>query len=132
MYLLASPAAQRLITGQVKGVAQSGINLADLRMLPTPLPSLEEQQEIARRIEEALNMLDSVLAIQASMESSLTQLDQSILSKAFRGELVPQDPRDEPASELLARIRAKRAADAAKKTSKKKKATTTKAASNAK
>lgn len=132
MYLLASPAAQRLITGQVKGVAQSGINLADLRMLPTPLPSLEEQQEIARQIEEALNMLDSVLAIQASMESSLTQLDQSILSKAFRGELVPQDPRDEPASELLARIRAKRDADAAKKTSKKKKTTTAKAASNAK
>jgi len=41
----------------------------------------------------------------AESESSLTQLDQSILAKAFRGELVPQDPRDEPASELLARIR---------------------------
>ena len=42
------------------------------------------------------------------MESSLTQLDQSILSKAFQGELVPQDLRDEPASELLARIRTNR------------------------
>ena len=44
----------------------------------------------------------------AESESSLTQLDQSILAKAFRGELVPQDPRDEPASELLARIRTTR------------------------
>ena len=46
---------------------------------------------------------------------SLTQLDQSILAKAFRGELVPQDPRDEPASELLARIRTTREAGAATK-----------------
>ena len=46
---------------------------------------------------------------------SLTQLDQSILAKAFRGELVPQDPRDEAASELLARIRTTRDAQATKK-----------------
>ena len=47
------------------------------------------------------------------MTSKLSQLDQSILAKAFRGELVPQDPRDEPASELLARIRTTRDANAA-------------------
>jgi hypothetical protein len=56
--------------------------------------------------------------------SSLTQLDQSILARAFRGELVPQDPRDEPASELLARIRTTReATDTKKARPKKKKAT---------
>lgn len=49
------------------------------------------------------------------------ELDQSILSKAFRGELVPQDPNDEPASELLARIRATREAEAAAKKAGKKK-----------
>jgi type I restriction enzyme S subunit len=48
------------------------------------------------------------------MTSKLSQLDQSILAKAFRGELVPQDPRDEPASELLARIRTTREANASK------------------
>jgi type I restriction enzyme S subunit len=48
------------------------------------------------------------------------QLNQSILAKAFRGELVPQDPTDEPASVLLERIRAEReAAEAAKKAAKK-------------
>ena len=41
-----------------------------------------------------------------------SQLDQSILAKAFRGELVPQDPNDEPASVLLDRIRAEREASA--------------------
>ena len=49
------------------------------------------------------------------MTSKLSQLDQSILAKAFRGELVPQDPRDEPASELLARIRTTRDAEVPKK-----------------
>ena len=49
-----------------------------------------------------------------------SQLDQSILSKAFRGELVPQDPRDEPASELLARIRTTRETATATKNGKKK------------
>lgn len=44
----------------------------------------------------------------------MNQLDQSILAKAFRGELVPQDPRDEPASELLARIQTTRDGTAAK------------------
>ena len=47
---------------------------------------------------------------QPGSESTMTQLAQSILSKAFRDELVPQDPRDEPASELLARIRTTREA----------------------
>ena len=51
----------------------------------------------------------------------MTQLDQSILAKAFRGELVPQDPGDEPASQLLHRIRTTRAqAEAEKKAAKKK------------
>ena len=51
-----------------------------------------------------------------------SSFDQSILAKAFRGELVPQDPRDEPATELLTRIRTTREeAEAAKKTTRKRK-----------
>ena len=120
MYLLASPAAQRLISGQVKGVAQSGINLSDLRLLPTPLPPLEEQLEIERKIEQAFDSIESVSSVQVSSEAELTQLDQSILAKAFRGELVPQDPSDEPASQLLHRIRTTREKLEAEKKAKKK------------
>ena len=72
-------------------------------------------------VKKAFESVSEVESGLASMESSLTQLDQSILSKAFRGELVPQDPRDEPASELLARIRTTRdKLEAEKKATKKK------------
>ena len=54
-------------------------------------------------------MMQALSETVAESEAELTQLDQSILAKAFRGELVLQDPRDEPASELLARIGAERA-----------------------
>jgi type I restriction enzyme, S subunit len=55
--------------------------------------------------------------VQVSLPPTLDQLDQSILAKAFRGELVPQDPSDEPASALLERIREQKAqqAEAAKR-----------------
>ena len=105
MYLLASPAAQSLITGQVKGVAQSGINLSDLRLLPTPVPPLHEQIEIRNRLTRIMATIDALGTGAIEFEYMLSQLNQSILAKAFRGELVPQDPNDEPASELLARIR---------------------------
>lgn len=88
---------------------------------------LIEQREIIRVIDEAMNLMESVSEVQASMQSSLTQLDQSILAKAFRGELVPQDPRDEPASELLARIRTAREDAAANSRSRKKKKSKAKA-----
>ena len=79
------------------------------------------------RTNEILARIDEVESGLASMESSLTQLDQSILSKAFRGELVPQDPRDEPASQLLARIRTTREKlEAEKKAAEKKTKKTTK------
>lgn len=67
--------------------------------------------------EAILAILDRTFQIIAEMEkrllvqeNRLATLDQSILAKAFRGELVPQDPNDEPASVLLERIRAERAA----------------------
>ena len=49
------------------------------------------------------------------LKNKLSQLNQSILAKAFRGELVPQDPNDEPASVLLERIKAEREAEEARK-----------------
>ena len=76
---------------------------------------------IADRVTARLTRLADTRKIFDAMESSLNSMTQSILAKAFRGELVPQDPNDEPASVLLERIRAERAqADAARKASKKK------------
>jgi type I restriction enzyme S subunit len=108
MYLLASPDAQQQILGQVKGVAQSGINLADLRGLTVPVPSIREQLEIVGRVQKLMSFVDTSVERHAAVVRELDILEQSILSKAFRGELVPQDPNDEPASMLLERIRAER------------------------
>lgn len=67
---------------------------------------MREQDEIIRHIERALKWLKQVQADHAAVERLLPHLDQSILATAFCGELVPQDPNDEPASLLLDRLRA--------------------------
>jgi hypothetical protein len=71
------------------------------------LPDLDEQNEIVRRIDSALAEIDRLAAEAAAARRLLDRLDQAILGKAFRGELVPQDP-NEPASVLLERIQAAR------------------------
>lgn len=76
--------------------------------LPVPLPPAEEAIEIVRLIASAFNWLDRMAADHAAASNCLPQLDAAILAKAFRGELVPQDPNDEPATALLARIKAQR------------------------
>ncbi len=91
------------------------LNKSNCNSVPVALAPTEEQDEIVRVIDESFDVMESISAWRASMESSLTQLDQSVLSKAFRGKLVPQDPTEEPASELLARIRTTRKTAEAKK-----------------
>jgi len=71
---------------------------------------MDEQIEIVRRVEQLFAFTDQLEAKVASARSRIDLLTQSILVKAFRGELVPQDPSDEPASVLLERIQAQRAA----------------------
>jgi len=90
--------------------AQKNINLKVLSELAFPMPPLAEQTEIVRRVEQLFIFADQLEAKVASAKSRIDHLTQSILAKAFRGELVPQDPSDEPASVLLERIQAQRAA----------------------
>ena len=77
-----------------------------------PLPSLEEQQEIIHCAQNLFTLADQLEARLTSARKAVDLLTPALLAKAFRGELVPQDPNDEPASVLLARIRAARQADA--------------------
>ncbi|HCF2462958.1 TPA: restriction endonuclease subunit S [Pseudomonas aeruginosa] len=89
---------------------QFNLTLEICRELPLPVPPAEEQTEIVRRVEQLFAFADQLEAKVASAKSRIDHLTQSILAKAFRGELVPQDPNDEPASVLLERIKAQRAA----------------------
>ena len=81
------------------------LNLTVTKALPIFLPPLAEQQEIVRRVEELFALAEQIEPRYAKAATYVEKLTQSILAKAFRGELVPQDPNDEPASVLLERIR---------------------------
>ena len=109
-WYLHSPCAEQYFRSNEKGVAVRGINVGDVRPMEVPLPSREEQNEIVRRIEAAFARIDRLAAEAARAAHLLDRLDERLLARAFRGELVPQDPADEPAQALLARIRAARAA----------------------
>lgn len=87
----------------------NNINSRQLEVLQIYLPDIDEQNELVRRIETAFTWIDRLADDATSARKLVDKLDQAVLAKAFRGELVPQDPNDEPASVLLGRIRAERA-----------------------
>ena len=88
------------------------ISQSALLNIKIPLPPAEVRAAIVGRIEASFSKLDRLAAEARAAAALLDRLDQAILAKAFRGELVPQDPNDEPASVLLERIRASRVAEA--------------------
>ncbi|HHZ24728.1 TPA: restriction endonuclease subunit S [Xanthomonas vasicola pv. zeae] len=92
------------------GGNQPNLNLGKVREIQFSLPSIATQTEIVLRVEQLFAYADQLEAKVAAAKQRIDALTQSLLAKAFRGELVPQDPTDEPASVLLERIRAKRAA----------------------
>ena len=77
---------------------------ASLSQVLLPLPSVEEQTAIIRRVEALFALADRIEARATAARTHAQRLSPLVLAKAFRGELVPQDPNDEPASALLARI----------------------------
>ncbi|MBL9004073.1 MAG: restriction endonuclease subunit S [Myxococcales bacterium] len=105
-----SPSTRAELDGKAHEVARKTLNLEDVRIAAVAIPPRTEQERIVSEVED----LDSVaLAQESSVVSNLqrlARLRQSILKWAFEGKLVDQDPNDEPAEELLARIRAERAA----------------------
>ena len=94
------------------GINDSGLNLTQDRFftLMIPVPTLEEQARVIESIEASLLIVvGHAAAIELALKQSTAQR-KNILQAAFSGQLVPQDPNDEPASVLLARIRAEREA----------------------
>lgn len=83
----------------------ASINKSVLSALPVAVPPAAEQTEIVRRIEELFLLADRLELSCGSATTRVSALTSSSLAKAFRGQLVPQDPNDEPASALLARAR---------------------------
>lgn len=82
-------------------------------MLLIPIPPFDEQIKIVEEIELSFSLADEVEKVLSESMMQSDRLRQSILKKAFAGELVPQDPEDEPAAALLERIKAAKAGKAA-------------------
>lgn len=109
LQFLLSPSGQALLTGASTATAQPNVNARAIGRFPVPIAPRKEQEAILQRISQFLARYHAISdSVDASREK-LSAIDSSILSKAFRGELVPQDPNDEPASVLLERIRAEAA-----------------------
>lgn len=105
---LKSAEGQRQIAAATVATGQPKLALFKIEQLLVPLCIYEEQAEVVLRATAALNWIDRLAAEATNARRLIDHLDQAILAKAFRGELVPQDPSDEPASVLLERIRAER------------------------
>lgn len=111
--MLRSRRARSYFQERAQGIAGSmpKIDQRAVEEFELPLPSLAEQRRIVAKLEQQLSLIDSLRAAVESAQKRSAVLRRAVLERAFRGELVPQDPADEPASVLLERIRAERAAE---------------------
>lgn len=103
-----NPEIQEQITEQARGATRPGFNTILLKRLRVPLAPMAEQREILCRMKDMFAWIDVIEAAVEATRRRADKLEQSILARAFRGDLLPQDPNDEPASALLDRIRTER------------------------
>ena len=106
-YLLQSTIFQSLFLEKSIGNAQAGIYLGELDKLYIPLPPIREQNRIVSEIKRWFTLIDEIEQGKADLQTTIKQTKSKILDLAIHGKLVPQDPNDEPASELLKRINPK-------------------------
>ena len=99
---------EQFFGSETGNVGQGNVGMQSIKISAMPFPTTAEQLKIEGKLESYFNTVDN---LEHTISHALTRaelLRQSILKKAFSGKLVPQDPNDEPASELLKRIKAER------------------------
>ena len=90
------------------GAAQPGLSVANVLNVFVPVPPTDEQKQIGVKIAESIKVIESIDQEKLDLQATVTKAKSKILDLAIRGQLVPQDPNDEPASVLLERIRAEK------------------------
>lgn len=88
-----------------KGTTRKFLNKKILCSIAIPKPPIDEQRRIVAKIDSLFLTITNIERAFEKTKSQTNLIDKTILAKAFRGELVPQDPNDEPASVLLQRIK---------------------------
>lgn len=98
-----------IITSQIEklqsGTAQPQLPIREFKSFRFVIPSKDEQQQIVQELDSKLSEINQLEQTITTALQQAEALRQSILKKAFSGQLVPQDPNDEPAAELLTRIK---------------------------
>lgn len=103
LVIVSDSVGRRQLLEAAYGAGKPGLNLQDLASVCVPLPPLSEQHWIIAKVQD---LISSAVPVTKTGLDQGVSLRQSILHAAFTGRLVPQDPADEPASALLARLRA--------------------------
>ena len=106
--VLGSSYVKSICDDKATGTAQKTVGLATLRELLVPVAPYKEQMQIYTQAQAALHIVDSISSGKEDLLSIIETTKSKILNLAIRGQLVPQDPNDEPASVLLERIRAEK------------------------
>ncbi len=109
MYLIAPDGGRREMEKVIYGAGRPHLSFDQIEALPIPIPPPSETAEILRRVAQALAAHADTLALLDAEAADAARLKQSILKAAFEGRLAPQDPTDEPAAALLARLGAAKA-----------------------
>jgi type I restriction enzyme S subunit len=89
-------------------LSMRNISQGSIREIIIPIPPLEEQKEIVRRVEKMFEKIDMMEQEYQKAAKLCDRLEQATLAKAFRGELVPQDPDDEPVSVFLEQVKSQK------------------------
>ena len=106
-YTINSPYARKTLISKATGSTVTHVNMENIRSLALPLPPLQEQSRIVESIEHWLSLVDCIEESNNNLQEAISQTKSKILDLAIHGKLVPQDPTDEPAAELLKRINPK-------------------------
>ena len=106
-FVLMSNYIKSLCDKLATGTAQKTVGLDTLRSLYVPIAPMEEQERIVAKIKHLLLQISFLEAGKGKLVAAIKQAKSKILDLAIHGKLVPQDPNDEPASELLKRINPK-------------------------
>jgi type I restriction enzyme S subunit len=107
--VLKSPLFRKFVDQLNTGTLIQHMFSSQLDQFQFPFPTIEEQEEIARRVEKHFALADKIEEHYQKAQAHLNRIPQSLLAKAFRGELVHQDEDDEPGTELLEKIRSTKA-----------------------